>query len=351
MGTGAGVEASTDGGASADVETSADVGAFSFQLDDSELAASVRAGLVDVERLLRDAVASDVELIATAALHLVNAGGKRIRPLFTLLAAQFGDPHKSDVITAAAAVELVHVATLCHDDVMDEATMRRGVVSANARWDNTVAILTGDYLFAQASRLVSDLGTDAARIIAETFSELVAGQMRETVGPADGDDRVAHYLSVIGQKTGSLIATAGRFGGMCSGAQAEHVDALRGYGSLIGAAFQISDDIIDIASPSTESGKTPGTDLREGVHTLPMLYALEDSTTDRLAELLAEPLTSDELVDEALDLLRESKGLARARDTLAEYARRACDELAQLPPLPARDALISLTDYVVARTN
>src|SRR5262249_2439346 len=153
------------------------------------------------------------------------------------------------VVTAAAAVELVHLATLYHDDVMDEATIRRGAPSVNARWGNSIAILTGDFLFAHASRLVSELGTDAARIIAETFAELVTGQIRETAGPVDGEDPVLHYLSVIAQKTGSLIATAGRFGGMVSGAEHERVEALRRFGAIVGTAFQISDDIIDIASP------------------------------------------------------------------------------------------------------
>ncbi|HEX3783321.1 MAG TPA: polyprenyl synthetase family protein [Pseudonocardiaceae bacterium] len=324
-----------------------------FELADPALAASVRAGLERVEDVLHSVVRTDVEFVQATALHLVDAGGKRIRPLFTLLAAQFGDPKRQDVISAAAAVELVHVATLCHDDVMDEATMRRGAVSANARWNNTVAILAGDYLFAHASRLVSDLGTDAARIIAETFAELVAGQMRETVGPLGDADPVEHYLSVIGQKTGSLIATAGRYGGMCSGAADEHITALRSFGEIVGAAFQISDDIIDIASPATESGKTPGTDLREGVRTLPMLYALadQDDANARLRALLAEPLTDDAEVEEALVLLRDSSALVEARKTLAGYADRARAQLAALPAGSARDALRSLTDYMVERTG
>ncbi|HEX4704591.1 MAG TPA: polyprenyl synthetase family protein [Pseudonocardiaceae bacterium] len=327
-----------------------------FELPDAGLASAVKAGLDRVEDVLHTVVDSDVEFVRSTALHLVDAGGKRIRPLFTLLGAQFGDAKRQDVITAAAAVELVHIATLYHDDVMDEATMRRGAVSANARWDNTVAILTGDYLFAHASRLVSDLGTDAARIIAETFAELVTGQLRETIGPAPGDDPIEHYLSVIGQKTGSLIATAGRFGGMCSGAAAEHVAALRRFGEIVGTAFQISDDVIDIASPAHESGKTPGTDLREGVHTLPTLYAMaehdpSDRAGVRLRQLLARPLTDDAEVEEALDLLRESPALSRARKTLADYADQARDVLRLLPEGPAQEALRAMTDYLVDRTG
>ncbi|HEU5469925.1 MAG TPA: polyprenyl synthetase family protein [Actinophytocola sp.] len=320
---------------------------------DPALLDAVTGGLARVEDLLLTVAHSDVDFVNQAAMHLVKAGGKRFRPLFTLLSAQFAGGNTDAVITAATAVEMVHLATLYHDDVMDEATMRRGEVSVNARWDNTIAILTGDFLFAHASRLVADLGSDAARIIAETMGELVTGQMRETIGPRDGEDPVRHYLSVIGQKTGSLIATAGRYGGMFSGAGPEQVRALHRYGEIIGTAFQISDDVIDIASPATESGKTQGTDLREGVRTLPMLYALAEDGPEsgRLRQLLSGPITDDAAVDEALALLRRSGGLTSAAQTLADYAARAHAELDMLPPCPARDALELLSRYVIARTR
>jgi heptaprenyl diphosphate synthase len=318
---------------------------------DPALVDTITSGLVRVEDILRTVVQSDVEFVNQAALHLVKAGGKRFRPLFTLLSAQFADGNTDEVVTAAAAVELVHLATLYHDDVMDEATMRRGAKSVNARWDNTIAILTGDFLFAHASGLVAELGSGAARIIAETMGQLVTGQMRETVGPGPGDDPVRHYLGVIGQKTGSLIATSGRYGGMFSHASPEQTEALHRFGDLIGTAFQISDDIIDIASEADESGKTPGTDLREGVKTLPMLYALAQDPDPRLAELLAGPVTDDDLVDEALTLLRKSTGLEQAVRTLGDYADRARAELDTLPPCSARDALDMLARYVVARTR
>jgi heptaprenyl diphosphate synthase len=325
----------------------------SLGLDDADpaLTDTITSGLIRVEEVLHEVVRSDVDFVNQAAMHLVRAGGKRFRPLFTLLAAQFADGNTDEVVTAAAAVELVHLATLYHDDVMDEATMRRGAKSVNARWDNTIAILTGDFLFAHASGLVARLGSEAARIIAETMGQLVTGQMRETVGPADGDDPVQHYLDVIGQKTGSLIATAARYGGMFSGASPEQTAALQRFGELIGTAFQISDDIIDIASPADESGKTPGTDLREGVRTLPMHYALALDPDPRLMELLAGPITDDDAVDEALTLLRKSPGLDQAVHTLSDYAARARTELATLPPCSARDALDMLAQYVVARTR
>jgi heptaprenyl diphosphate synthase len=328
------------------------------ELGDPDLATATSAGLDRVEDLLHREVTSGYQFVTETSLHLIDAGGKRFRPLFTLLGAQMGPrPNADDVITAAAVVELIHLATLYHDDVMDDATMRRGAPSANSRWDNSVAILTGDFLFAHASRLVADLGPDAVRIIAETFAELVTGQMRETRGPRPDDDPVEHYLTVIAEKTGSLIATSGRYGGMFSGCTPEQVESLRRFGAAIGTAFQISDDIIDITSAADSSGKTPGTDLREGVLTLPMLFALQDSAlqdtdaaADRLRVLLAGPITDDAEVAEALELLRCSPGLERAREVLAEHASAARAELAKLPDCPAGKALASLTTYVVART-
>lgn len=334
-------------------------------LGDERLAAAVAEGLGRVEDLLHREVHSDYRFVTDTSLHLIDAGGKRFRPLLCLLAAQLAaggtggapGPVDDDVVTAAASVELVHLATLYHDDVMDEATMRRGAESANSRWDNTVAILTGDFLFAHASRLVSDLGPVAVRIIAETFAELVTGQMRETRGPGAGEDVIDHYLAVVAEKTGSLIATSGRFGAMFAGAPEEQVSAMSRFGELIGTAFQVSDDIIDIASPSGESGKTPGTDLREGVPTLPVLYALaaDGPEVPRLTELLGTGFGARDLGDaevgEALELLRGSDGLREARRALDLQAEQARAELTALPPGPARDALAALLDYTVERTG
>ncbi len=334
--------------------TSADLVVAGVDMADPELAGAIRDGLARVEALLHSELSSGEEFVAEIALHLVRAGGKRFRPVFTLLAAQLGpEPGTGEAVKAAAVCELIHLATLYHDDVMDEATMRRGAVSANARWNNSAAILTGDYLFAHASRLVSELGPEAVRIIAETFAELVTGQMRETVGARDGVDAVQHYLDVVAEKTGSLIATAGRYGGMFSGADDEQVERLHRLGLAVGTAFQIVDDVIDISSAAGESGKTPGTDLREGVHTLPVLLALADTGPDaeRLRVLLDGPVTDDDALAEALELLGRSAGLARTKEVIAGYARAAHDELAALPDRPARAALQAWVDYTVARTG
>lgn len=323
-------------------------------LGDEKLADVVRSGLSDVEELLVGELSDGEDFLTEAALHLARAGGKRFRPLFTILTAQLGpNPTDPAVVTAATVTELVHLATLYHDDVMDEASMRRGAPSANARWGNSVAILAGDYLFAHASRLVSTLGPEAVRIVAETFASLVTGQMRETIGVKTEQDPVEHYLKVVWEKTGSLIAASGRFGGTFSGADADQIERLERLGDAVGTAFQIADDIIDISSVTEQSGKTPGTDLREGVHTLPVLYAFQEAgaDADRLRELLAGPVTEDADVEEALLLLERSPGMARAKSKLAEYVVAARVQLAGLPQGPANEALVRLIEYTVERVG
>ena len=209
-------------------------GPFGLSSVDDALEASLREGMAAVEVALHEAVKSDFPFVAETSRHLVEAGGKRFRPLLVLLAAQLGDPSAPGVVPAAVVVELTHLATLYHDDVMDEAPLRRGAVSANARWDNTVAILTGDFLFARASDILADLGPEAVRLQARTFERLVTGQIRETVGPGESDDPVEHYLAVVADKTGSLIATSGRFGAMLSGADDGVVDVMTRFGERIG---------------------------------------------------------------------------------------------------------------------
>lgn len=324
-------------------------------LGDAAFAATVRDGVGRIEQLMDTELRSADEIMTESLTHLFKAGGKRFRPLFTVLSAQLGpDPDAADVTIAGAVIELVHLATLYHDDVMDEAEVRRGTPTANVRWGNNVAILAGDYLFATASRLVSRLGPEAVRLIAETFAQLVTGQMRETrglTGAAEGADPIEHYLKVVYEKTACLIAAAGRFGAMFSGADPEQVERLSRLGGIVGTAFQISDDIIDIDSDSHESGKLPGTDVREGVHTLPMVYAMREPGLEaaRLRELLVGPIDDDAAVAEALTLLRASAGMAKAKQSLREYAAQAHAELALLPDVPGRHALQTLVDYTISR--
>ncbi|MFN3340173.1 MAG: polyprenyl synthetase family protein [Dietzia sp.] len=348
---------SSDSVTTGTAETAPDHVVAGVDVGDADLAALLRARLVEVEELLVSRLETGEDFLTEVALHLVTAGGKRFRPVVTLLTGQLGpEPDRERLVKAAVVCEMIHLATLYHDDVMDEAAVRRGVESANSRWDNSTAILAGDFLFAHSSMLLADLGPAAVQLIAQTFAELVTGQMRETVGPGDGEnaaDAAGHYLRVIWEKTGSLIAAAAQFGGEYSGASGEQIESLRRLGDAVGIAFQIADDIIDIASPSSDSGKTPGTDLREGVHTLPMIYALESGSADgdRLRELLAQPLTDDGEVDEALELLRASEGMRRARATLEQYVGDAMTELDALPAGPANEALRRLVRFTVDRVS
>jgi len=320
---------------------------------DEALARRLSERLTVVEGMLAEHCRGRTAYVSEAAAHLMAAGGKRFRPLLVLLAAEVGTtPDAPEVLTAACVVELTHVASLYHDDVMDEADLRRGADTANARWDNHVAILTGDFLFGRSSELTADLGPEAVRIQAQTFTRLVEGQILETVAPGPDDDPVAHHLEVVSGKTGSLIATSARYGALFGGASAEVVDALTRYGEIVGTAFQLSDDILDIASDSDESGKTPGTDLREGVPTLPVMLARTAARPEdaRLLELLGGPLTDDARHAEALDLLRANPAMDAARAYVVDRAREAKDLLAVLPRGAVRTALESFADIVATRS-
>ncbi|MBR7743260.1 polyprenyl synthetase family protein [Phycicoccus sp. BSK3Z-2] len=311
------------------------------------------AGLERVETLIAERVDHDDPFLAEAGSHLTRAGGKRFRPLLTLLAAEVGSGADDAVVAAAAGVELTHLASLYHDDVMDEADVRRGAPSANALYGNTTAILVGDLLFGTASDIVADLGPDAVRIQARTFVRLCAGQIRDARPCPDGQDPVAYYLSVLEDKTGVLIATAARYGGMFGGCDAETVETLREYGERLGMAFQLADDLIDIASDADETGKTPGTDLREGKRTLPVLHALasQDPADARLQDLLRGDLSGDAELEEALTLLRPHPAMELAREHTFAVATRAQDVLSGLPPSEAKDALHALASGVVTRVG
>ncbi|MBC7275314.1 MAG: polyprenyl synthetase family protein [Nocardioides sp.] len=322
-------------------------------MTDPELEQRLRARLVDVEERLGGYTRSRSPFVTEAATHLMQAGGKRFRPLLVLLAAECGpDKLADEVITAACVVELTHLASLYHDDVMDEALVRRGEDSANARFDNHIAILTGDFLFARSSELTAQLGPEAVRIQAATFAKLVEGQILEGVEPPEGVDPVDHHLEVLAGKTGVLIATSALYGALFAGADKEIQKALLAYGDIVGVAFQLSDDILDIASDSDKSGKTPGTDLREGVPTLPVLLARRstDAGDARLLELLDSDLTDDATLAECVGLLRAHPALAEARAYVQARAEEAKAALAPLPEGPVRAALEAFADVVAVRS-
>jgi heptaprenyl diphosphate synthase len=323
-----------------------------------ELAERLLGGLASVDDLLRAVVDHEDPFIAAASMHLSEAGGKRFRPMLTLLAAELGSGINAEVIKAATGVELTHLASLYHDDVMDEADLRRGVVSANARYGNSEAILVGDLLFGKASELVADLGPEAVKIQAQTFVRLCSGQIRDARPvPADVDP-IDYYLGVLADKTGVLIATAARYGAMFSGCPPETVAIMGRYGERLGIAFQLADDLLDISSESGESGKEPGADLREGVATLPVLLVRQsqDPADDRLKWLLDADLRDDALHAEALGLLRVHPAMGEARERANAAALEAQELLAPLAGeepdgTAAHDSVSALSALVVSVVN
>lgn len=310
-------------------------------------------GLADVNTLLEQRVDHADPFVAEASGHLLEAGGKRFRPLLTLLASELGSGPNEQVVAAAAGVELTHLASLYHDDVMDEALVRRAAPSVNAKYGNSTAILVGDLLFGTASDIVADLGPEAVKIQAQTFVRLCSGQIRDDRPCPAGTDPVDYYLGVLADKTGVLIATAARYGAMFGGCEREVVEVMREYGERLGVAFQLADDLIDIDSAAHESGKTPGTDLREGKRTLPVLHVLasRDPGDARLQALLTGDLSTDDALAQTLDLLRAHPAMERARAETRDVASRAQAVLDVLPDGEAKAALHALATGVVERAG
>nr|WP_223875248.1 polyprenyl synthetase family protein [Nanchangia anserum] len=316
--------------------------------------------LEEVERVLAEQTRDERGVLTDILSHLAQAGGKRLRPLLVLLTAQLGEDEAartSDAVkTAAVAVELTHLATLYHDDVMDSAPARRGVPSAQMVWSNNQAILAGDLIFSRASMLVADLGPEAVRQHAATFVRLCQGQLNETAGPREDDDPISHYLQVLADKTGSLVAQSARFGAELVGAPASQVDALYRFGDAVGVAFQIADDVLDIASDHEVSGKTPGTDLREGVDTLPILLLRRDEAEGTLdaagreiLDGLAGGLGDDAALAAVVERLRAHDVLDRTRVLALEWSERAKAELDALDEGEVKSALLAFADLLVDR--
>jgi heptaprenyl diphosphate synthase len=338
--------------------------------EERKFAVAIEDGLAEVESGLLAELSFTDDIADVTSRYLLDAGGKRVRPTLTLLTAQLGAGAGPDVIRAAQAVEITHLASLYHDDVMDEAQLRRGVPSAQSVWGNSVAILTGDLLFARASRLIAGLGDRGLELQAETFERLVLGQLHETVGPQPGDDPIAHYLQVLADKTGSLIALAAVLGVIFSDAPSEFQQPVKAFGERVGVAFQLVDDVIDLSAQTEQTGKLAGTDLRAGVPTLPLLYLRRAAATDAVAAALLERIerdvvdagaggdpahdaarnTADEDFAGAIAELREHEV---TRATLTEARRWAADAVAALAPLPegpVKKALTKFAEAIVERS-
>jgi heptaprenyl diphosphate synthase len=280
-----------------------------------------------VEARLSDSVRADDRFLGDVASHLLSAGGKRIRPVLTLsttYCVHGAVAADVDAITGACSVELVHLGSLYHDDVIDEAETRRGVPSVNARWSNIVAILAGDYLLAQASSLAASLGADVAALLASTIGELCRGQVIELQHLFDVDRSEDRYLAAITGKTAALFATSCRIGGMVSGVDGTALDALTEFGRHLGLCFQIVDDVLDVTGTDSELGKQAGKDLLEGIYTLPVIYALAGSPA--LRELIGRPL-DDHTVLRARELVAADGAVSAALDAARSHAKQADEAL------------------------
>lgn len=320
---------------------------------DKALLKKIQSGLELVEVELLNAVTHTDPVANVTSRHLLEAGGKRLRPVLVLLGAALGDDTKDEVTKAAVVVELTHLATLYHDDVMDRAPMRRGVPTAHEVWGNSVAILTGDLLFARASQIVSRLGGKALSLQADTFERLCLGQLHETLGPQENEDPIAHYIQVLADKTGSLIAASAELGVVYGDGPDEYREPMRIYGEKVGVAFQLIDDVIDIVSD--DSGKTPGTDLRAGVPTMPTLllraHAATDPKAQELIEIIDAGLEDDAQLALAVSKLREHPALEEAYQLAKTWATDAVAALAPLPDSPVKDALRVFAEAVVDRNQ
>ncbi|MGN6220111.1 MAG: polyprenyl synthetase family protein [Microbacterium sp.] len=320
---------------------------------------TVEAGLKRVDLALeRELHATDALADATSR-YLYDAGGKRVRPMLALLTAQLGDGATDEVIQAAAALEITHLGSLYHDDVMDAADKRRGVPSAHAVWGNNIAILTGDLLFSRASQIMAHQGDRAIRLQADTFERLVLGQMHETVGPTDADDPVDFYLQVLSDKTGSLIAAAAQAGVIFSNGPEEFEQPMVTFGEKAGVAFQLLDDVIDLSADPGETGKVPGTDLRAGVPTMPYLVLAQRTDADavalraRIDEGVAQIADGADpaLLDEPLARLRDHEATQATLDLAHAWSHEAIEALAPLPDGSVREALTRFAQAVADRSS
>ncbi|MGN6325638.1 polyprenyl synthetase family protein [Pseudolysinimonas sp.] len=316
---------------------------------------AIERGLDEVESGILGEVSFADDMADATGRYLLEAGGKRVRPTLALLTAQLGDGATTQVITAARAVEITHLASLYHDDVMDEAQLRRGVPSAQSKWGNSVAILTGDLLFARASKLIASLGDKGLALQADTFERLCLGQLHETLGPREDEDPVAHYIQVLADKTGSLIALAGVLGVIFSDADPAYEEPVRAFGERVGVAFQLVDDVIDLSPRSGDTGKIAGTDLRAGVVTLPLLYLRDAATSDpRSAELLARieraGSADDAELDAVVTALREHQVTRATLTEARRWSALAVEALTPLPDGPVKKALTKFAEAIVERS-
>lgn len=303
----------------------------------------LEADLDRLEMVLHSAIAAEDPFLAEVASHLLAGGGKRLRPALTLVAAATGGAASTEeVLLGGVSVELVHLASLYHDDVMDEATSRRHLESVNAKWGNLMAVVAGDFLLARAAGIAASLGTEVAGLLAATLARMMEGQVREVQATFDLGRSEAAYIAAIAGKTASLMAAACRIGALTAGLDRPQVEAVTDFGESLGMVFQIRDDILDVVGTDDELGKPPGQDLMEGVYTLPVLRAMADPEAGpELVALLGRPLDPSER-DLAREVVTASGAIVTAAGEARGWADRAAEAAAGLGPSPLSEALRTL---------
>ncbi|NPV92229.1 MAG: heptaprenyl diphosphate synthase [Firmicutes bacterium] len=303
-----------------------------------------------VDEELKRLVAVEHPVMTEAASHLLMAGGKRLRPAFVLMGGQFFPNPKANLVPLAAAIELVHMASLVHDDVIDCSATRRGVPTVKARWGNRISMQTGDYLFAKALILISGYqDVRIVRILADVSVKMVEGEIQQLLTAYDTQQSVKDYLDRIRRKTALLISTSFQLGAIANGAPEESVKALVRYGYYLGMAFQITDDILDLTSTEEVLGKAVGSDLTQGILTLPVIYALREERGSALKELIERLQGGEAVIQEALQEVYQSSGIERARGFVERYIAKAQRELEKLPDRPAKRTLGSLAEFINVR--
>ena len=306
-----------------------------------------------VETRLFEASTTTDPFLTEIAQHLLIAGGKRFRPVLAQLAAEFGPSRDHRLIEAAAAVELIHIGSLHHDDVIDEAETRRGTLSVNTKWSNAEAILAGDFLIARASDLAAtSLGLESVRLLARTYTELVVGQALELRLTGDLIHGPAEHYRVIGGKTASLIRTSARIGALAADAPPQFVEALSTATWQLGMVFQLADDALDLIATDEQLGKPAGSDIHHGVFTLPVLHALEGPSGARIAALLAGDVPFEQkVVAEVIGLVKQGGYIEQILDECTDRLRKASEAIASLPDIEARSVLDQIGNFLVNRVR
>ena len=322
-------------------------------MDFSDVLREFHDDLSQVEEAMQESLASDIELIPTIGRHLFSGGGKRVRPLLVLASARLCGYEGPRAIALGSVVELIHTATLLHDDVVDEADKRRGVPTANATWGNQASVLVGDFLFARSfSMMAADGDLRILQALARAVTHLAEGEVLQLVTTCKLTEDEDEYLTVVNRKTAALISAACRIGAILGGSPPAQVEAMSIFGREIGIAFQVVDDALDYMAEEERLGKTLGKDLMEGRVTLPLIHLHRNATAaerQRIGEILLDDNVTRQQVEEVVGMMKDYKAIDYTLQTASRYVAQAKQRLAVFDGSPAREALITIADYIVVR--